>query len=182
MPSQRSLNRQQRDERIREAALDGHSAAWIAATFGVDSSTVYGVCAALNAHDFRGFGNRGDDGEPAEWERHIARGIDKALTPSDSWIDALTDAEPKSVEPCVYFIQQVGSTWVKIGVSRPLQLTMRLAQLQIGNPSLLAIRRAVVGDANVEAVLTVAFEHRHVRGEWFTADERLAAVARLVGG
>lgn len=120
-----------------------------------------------------------DEQPPAAWELAVSAGIDLALVPTDDWLDALEDAAPNDVGPCVYFIQQVGTPCVKIGVSRALWIGERLSQLQIGNPNQLEVRRLVQGDANVEAVLHAAFADLRIRGEWFSADRRLADLGRL---
>lgn len=165
----------QRNESIREAALDGHSTAWIAATFGVSNTTIYRACRNLALPSV----GPSNDEPPAEWEALVEGGIDLALVPSDDWLFALLDAEPRSVEPCVYFVQQEGTRFVKIGVSSPAYMQERLRQLQVGNPSQLVVRRMVKGDFNVEAVLHAAFAHLHVRGEWFDCDTELAQLARI---
>jgi hypothetical protein len=167
--------RDDRVARIRADAAAGRSVAWIAATFGVDHRTVQ---RAID-QDERGQG-WGNDEPPAAWEHAVAATevLASLPVPLADWLDALTDAVDPSGS-CVYFVQQVGAPWVKIGVTRTVNAPLRLAQLQIGNPSPLALRRLVAGDFYAEAVLHAAFADRRIRGEWFDADADLARIGRL---
>lgn len=169
--------REQRNERICEAAREGHSIKWIAATFGLDGRTVERIVGDIpRSH---GWGN--EDEPPAEWEiRPDAwTALAELPTVANDWLDALEDFPPNTSGTCVYFIQEIGTRFVKIGVTEGRYPWRRLMTLQIGNPHELAVTRTVKGSVEVEAVIHQAFRHLRVRGEWFEADDYLAEIARL---
>ena len=104
--------------------------------------------------------------------------------PSFSWVRALQDIPRSHLRdlpgstPCVYFVEEEGG-YVKIGLSHVAYVLNRVIGLQNANPRKLTLRRIVEGDFVAEDRLHRYFEHLHVRGEWFTVDDELAAVARI---
>lgn len=78
---------------------------------------------------------------------------------------------------CVYFIRtrrSLGVYDVKIGkcTGHPAE---RIAQLQTGCPSYLALAFFMWGDLDRERMMHEVFaEHRHSRGEWFRCEGSLA--------
>ena len=76
------------------------------------------------------------------------------------------------------------STYIKIGIAR--NVTMRLRELQVGNPFLLRVvarhRIAHEAAANAEYLAHCALADRHHRGEWFevTTAEARAAIRAAV--
>lgn len=176
MPSQRTVNRHERDEKIRAYAAEGRSVQWLAATFTLDDRTVGRIIRGLE----RGQGWANDEPD-AEWELAPGAYTQLAELPSETndWLSALEDFGPNDTGECVYFIQEVGTGFVKIGITNGRYPWLRLRSLQVGNPHQLAVRRIVKGGLSVESVIHAAFAARRVRGEWFDADERLGEIARL---
>lgn len=71
-----------------------------------------------------------------------------------------------------YFIQAEHGGPVKIGRSRKLIVHNRLADLQIGNPHKLVVRKVI--DGNHEGRLHWCYRDQRLRGEWFEVDQILA--------
>lgn len=94
-------------------------------------------------------------------------------------IDELVDVDPGLPDvPCVYFVQEEGTPFVKIGCSTTGGMDGRLVTLQISNPRRLCVRRLVLGAGEIEDRLHLRFASYRVRGEWFLADGDLYAVSR----
>lgn len=83
-----------------------------------------------------------------------------------------TRATRCNVDGFVYFIGPVNAEMVKIGWSKD-HPTRRLKELQTGNGAELHIYGAIRGTRRKEKALHSAFEHLHLRGEWFTLDRVL---------
>jgi len=86
----------------------------------------------------------------------------------------------------VYFIEQAGSEYTKIGVSESPEA--RLRELQGGNPDLLTLRYVIkVGTqeqaASLERLLHKLFGKFRIRGEWFdvSAKDMNSATKAIVG-
>lgn len=73
----------------------------------------------------------------------------------------------------LYFIQDVGSGAIKIGISSSPRA--RLSQLQASRPGTLRLLAAIPGDRTAERELHAEFAHLRIRGEWFRAAPELAA-------
>lgn len=67
----------------------------------------------------------------------------------------------------VYVIRCGDGPLYKIGTTT--NVTSRMASLQTGQPEQLHLIRAMEGGRKVERAFQKAFQHRHVRGEWFVA-------------
>lgn len=65
----------------------------------------------------------------------------------------------------IYFIREQGRGNIKIGITK--DPVVRLAQLQSGNPDLLAIEAMASGGEIAEYALHVQFHGHRIRGEWF---------------
>lgn len=101
--------------------------------------------------------------------------------PPEVWMQSIRSAEPGFPEPVVYFIQGADGGPVKIGRSQSYaSCQTRLLEIQVGNPSLLVIRRIIVHTTRMERRLHMHFEHLRVRGEWFAADDELRAIAHCL--
>lgn len=90
---------------------------------------------------------------------------------------------PNHTQPstCVYFIDQVGTPYLKIGITE--DLPRRLSTLQTASPQdLRVICTLECGDIEtaqrIEGMLHAYFEAQYVRGEWFsiTAVQALALI------
>lgn len=78
-------------------------------------------------------------------------------------------------EPVVYFLEAVGLSFFKIGVTH--DLGKRVAALQTGCPAeiqLLWLRR---GGYELESHLHDVYASRHAYGEWFQLDDEIREVA-----
>ena len=76
----------------------------------------------------------------------------------------------KKSEACVYFISDVCSGMVKIGLAK--NAYARLADLQVANPNKLKLVKRFIFDCRhratkAERILHIIFEDFSVRGEWF---------------
>jgi hypothetical protein len=82
----------------------------------------------------------------------------------------------------VYFVQPEHGGPVKIGRCMDGLFRERLADLQVGNPLRIVMRRVVRGGEILERDLHDHFAHLRTRdgGEWFNVDEELARVAHAV--
>jgi hypothetical protein len=80
-------------------------------------------------------------------------------------------------ESMIYFIQSGRSEFVKIGHCSG-EPSIRLGQLQVGNPERLRLIAVKEGGKEVETRWHAMFEHLHVRGEWFRWDDELRDAAK----
>lgn len=80
----------------------------------------------------------------------------------------IPDGRIVGYDPCVYFVQAEEGGPVKIGRSSLDRVTARVAQLQIGNPARLVIRRVVLGTEALEESLHERLREHRIRGEWFS--------------
>lgn len=71
----------------------------------------------------------------------------------------------------VYFIREGLSGPIKIGLSS--QPEKRLVNLQVANPYLLRVLGTVPGSKADENLLHARFEHLHLQGEWYEAEQEL---------
>lgn len=74
----------------------------------------------------------------------------------------------------VYFLEAVGSGYIKIGISRAGGL--RIRELQTGCPFPLELLAEMPGGYTVEQGLHARFKHLRFNGEWFRDDPELRAV------
>lgn len=74
----------------------------------------------------------------------------------------------------VYFMEAVGSGYIKIGISGTSGL--RINQLQTGCPFPLQLLAEAPGGLTLEQGLHTRFQRLHFRGEWFRDDPELRAV------
>lgn len=72
----------------------------------------------------------------------------------------------------VYFIQEEGSNYVKIGSSRTPET--RLKDIQVHNPRKLELVRMIDGGDRAETILHAMFRKDRVRGEWFNISKELS--------
>lgn len=82
----------------------------------------------------------------------------------------------------IYFVYEDRAQLVKIGMTRDLK--KRLSGLQVSSAHPLVVIGHVRGPKELERLLHTAFQHDHVRGEWFKlSDPLLGAVeAGMDGG
>jgi hypothetical protein len=71
----------------------------------------------------------------------------------------------------VYFIRAGESGPVKIGIAD--DVSARLRELQTAHHESLLVVRTVDGAQDLEAAFHAAFRDRHIRGEWFSWDDRM---------
>lgn len=96
----------------------------------------------------------------------------------------LIDRKPKRRDPApmrepgkarsgeIYFIEAIGTIYVKIGFSHDADL--RMADLQVASPhQLRMLFRIGNADENLERALHLHFDHLRIRGEWFRAAREL---------
>lgn len=84
------------------------------------------------------------------------------LAPNEAEVQRWLDS-PNKLR--VYFIECVGHSLVKIGVSDAPR--RRVDDLQTGSPFELRLIHAIPGDMKLERLLHYAFRGQHFRGEWF---------------
>jgi hypothetical protein len=71
----------------------------------------------------------------------------------------------------VYFIKDSQTGYIKIGRTDD-DISTRLSQLQVGNPSELTLCKIIECDSrNMEKKLHERFADKHIRGEWFNISE-----------
>jgi hypothetical protein len=83
---------------------------------------------------------------------------------------------------CVYFIgcRMELERYVKIGITAPERIELRLSQLQVGNPVRLRLMSVIPGGGRpLERFLHAEFDHLRAEGEWFRANEELMAWVRI---
>jgi hypothetical protein len=71
----------------------------------------------------------------------------------------------------IYFVRSGEHGPVKIGFA--VSCTVRLAELQCGNPEQLYLVRQIRGERLHEAWFHTQFAHLRIRGEWFHFDEAM---------
>jgi len=84
----------------------------------------------------------------------------------------------------IYFIQSGRKGAIKIGYTSNLE--RRLAELQIGNPSILHVIAALpVGSEkkaiNLESSFHKLFKSQHVRGEWYSSSINIKKAMDKIG-
>jgi len=71
----------------------------------------------------------------------------------------------------IYFIQAVGTPYVKIGYAKRDNVKNRIATLQTGSPHRLELLGTMPGGLQEEYQIHESNKARHYRGEWFVFDD-----------
>ena len=110
-----------------------------------------------------------------EWGLSGSR-LDRMLAVADETYKPPDRTSPTSKAPresCVYFIECVGHSLVKIGVAT--NVVQRLTDLKCACPFELRILATIPGSFDDEGRLHSQFSGYHVRGEWFRLEGEVAA-------
>lgn len=78
-------------------------------------------------------------------------------------------------EPSIYFVRAVTGGPIKVGYTN--NITMRLMNMQQGNPAKLTCLRLIAGDHSLEREIHARFDKHRLLGEWFAATPELEALA-----
>lgn len=107
------------------------------------------------------------------WQCMLTHGLVK------EWDVSFRQVRQKDEEGVVYFVQVGNEGPYKIGWSA--DVSRRMGELQVANPSHLHLRGTVPGTRETEAEFHQRFRAAHVSGEWFQNTEELRAFIQSLG-